>query len=147
MAGARFCHADLWNLAWRRLAFCPVGPLARDRDRNLPDVAALSPQAQAPRCENPPWINRFPATVLNFSFVTLGWLFFHNDASAMASGLLDPLAWLFIPLVAAGILLVLRGFQWFAELTLSPGWRAVYALILSLMFYYGMNTGFIYAKF
>jgi len=128
-------HFALWGL-WHGIGIAIYQMWQRYRRRR-----------KLPAVKNPPWINRFPATVLNFSFVTLGWLFFHNDASAMASGLLDPLAWLFIPLVAAGILLVLRGFQWFAELTLSPGWRAVYALILSLMFYYGMNTGFIYAKF
>jgi len=128
-------HFALWGL-WHGIGIAIYQMWQRYRRRR-----------KLPAVKNPPWINRFPATVLNFSFVTLGWLFFHNDASAMASGLLDPLAWLFIPLVAAGILLVLRGFQWFAELTLSPGWRAVYALILSLMFYYGMNTGFIYGKF
>ena len=100
-----------------------------------------------PAAKDAGWINQLPAMIFTFSFVTLGWLAFREGGGKLALGLLDLHYLVLVPLFAACIILLLRGFQLFSQSFLSPRWRAAYALVFSLMFYCGMETGFIYAKF
>lgn len=93
------------------------------------------------------WFSKLPGNLINFSFVNLGWLLFHAEGKAMAAEIFDPLSILVLLLVGAVVLTFLKSFKQFSEYALSIRWRAAYALVLTFMFYCGMNTGFIYAKF
>ena len=93
------------------------------------------------------WLRNLMGMTITFSFVTLGWLAFHLDGLELALQLLSPLTLLYIPAMALILILLLGGFRRISDFALSSRWRAIYALTLSLMFYCGMETGFIYARF
>lgn len=82
-----------------------------------------------------------------FLFVNLGWLMFHDEGLRMASALWQPELSIWLPLFGFAILILLRSWDELNKLLLTPRWRAVYAIILSVIFYCGMQTGFIYASF
>jgi len=87
------------------------------------------------------------ATSANFLFVSLGWVFFVGSGAELLRGMLSPLVLLFSLLVAP-LIIGLHKLVGERVLTrIAPGVLAFYALLLTILLYCGMNTGFIYAKF
>lgn len=133
-------HGAAWNFAlwglWHGLGIAVYQMWQRWRRKK-----------KRPAAKNQSWLKSLPAMIFTFSFVTTGWLAFREGGAQLALALLDIQYLVLIPLAAGAIILLLKVFQLFSQTFLSPRWRAAYALVFSLMFYCGMQTGFIYAKF
>lgn len=92
------------------------------------------------------WFNQ-SSIIINFIYVTIGWLLFRDDGLLMAKhiGVLVP--FISVILLSATVILAYKYALNTVNKVTSKPIIVVYLLLLSFLLYCGMNTGFVYAQF
>lgn len=129
-------HGSAWNFVlwgvWHGLGISIYQLYHQHRRKNRP-------KGKKPRFS-------LPAISATFLFVSLGWLFFMGGAEVTRS-LYDPLFLLSMLVLAPFSAIVFFIIDRYLIQKQSSLILAIYALLLTLLLYCGMNTGFIYAQF